>query len=241
VQDFTGKLYLQEDPDTVLDAKVTVDLNEVTVYGDSTEIGSWRHADVIIRPIRDEIYLTADGETLVLQLHGSDFFLDLLGVEKESKKKSRRRRREEVDYEAEKRTPMSLADPKAASREAMADRVDKRIAIAMAVASAVILAGAALTWGPFRLFDPGSFPIARLLAGFAGLGGLLALYLAYFDRSRTQGAAGAIAAGFVAFCVLFLYMRAARLGIGFILALLGSQALIAAGILGMVDRGPDPE
>ena len=76
MQDFTGKLYLQEDPDTVLDAKVTVDLNEVTVYGDSTEIGSWRHADVIIRPIRDEIYLTADGETLVLQLHGSDFFLD---------------------------------------------------------------------------------------------------------------------------------------------------------------------
>lgn len=238
MQDFSGKLYLQDDPDTILDAKVTVDLNEVTVFGDNTEIGSWRHADVIIRPIREEIYLTADGETLVLQLDGSDFFLDLLGVEKESKRKSRRRRREETSFEAEKLAPMSLADPKAAAREATADRVDKRVAIAMAVASVVLLVGAALTWGPFRLFEPGSFPIARLLAGFGGLGGLLALYLAYFDRSRTQGAAAAIAAGFVTFCIIFLYMRAARLGIGFILALLGAQALITAGVLGMMNRPP---
>ena len=239
MQDFSGKLYLQDDPDTVLDAKVTVDLNQVTVYGDNTEIGSWRHADVIIRPIREDICLTADGETLVLQLDGSDFFLDLLGVEEESKKKSRRRRRQEADFESEKRTPMSLADPKAAAREAVSDRVDKRVAIAMAVASAVILIGAALTWGPFRLFDPGSFPIARLLTAFGGLGGLLALYLAYFDRSRTQGAAAAIAAGFVTFCVIFLYMRAARLGIGFILALLGAQALMIAGVLGMMNRSSE--
>ena len=52
--------------------------------------------------------------------------------------------------------------------------------------------------------DPGSFPIGRLLAGFGGLGGVLALYLAYFDRSRITGSAAAIAAGVVTFSVVYL-------------------------------------
>ena len=105
----------------------------------------------------------------------------------------------------------------------------------------LILGGAALTWGPFRLMDPGSFPIARLLAGFGGLGAILAVYLGHFDRNRVAGSAAAIAAGVVTFCIVSLYARSARLGIGFILALLGSQALVAAGVLGMRQSPEDTE
>jgi hypothetical protein len=111
----------------------------------------------------------------------------------------------------------------------------------MGAAAILILAGAALTWGPFRLMDPGSFPIGRLLAGFGGLGGLLALYLAYFDRSRVTGSAAAIAAGIVTFCIVYLYARAARLGIGFLLVLVGSQTLVAVGVLGLFGRDDDTE
>jgi len=40
----------------------------------------------------------------------------------------------------------------------------------------------------------------------------------------------------VTFVVVYLYARSARIGIGFVLALLGSQALVADGVLGMMRR-----
>ena len=247
MHDFFGTVFLIDDPDSVLDAKVTVDLNRVLIKSDDAEIGSWRHSDVEIKSVGGQVHLVADGETLVLQLEGQDFFLDLLGVNEPAQKKSRRRRRKQPDYEAERRTPFSLVDMKAKALSDRADRIDKRLAIAIGIASAVVLAGAAFSWGPFRLMDAGSFPIGRLLAGFGGLGGLVGLYLGYFDRSRISGSAATISAGIVTFCVAYLYTRSARLGFGFVLTLLGSQALIAAGIIGLMGRDrrdgetePDP-
>ena len=236
MHDFYGTVFLLDDPDAVLDAKVTVDLNRVVITTDDAEIGSWRHSDVDINPVKDKIHLVADGETLVLELEGQDFFQDLLGISEPEPKKSRRQRRNQVDYGAQRSTTFSLANLKEQALADSADPMSKRVAIAMGLAAAAILAGAALTWGPFRLMDPGSFPIGRLLAAFGGIGGLLGLYLGYFDRSRVSGSAAAISAGIVTFCVVFVYTRAARLGIGFVLALLGSQALIAAGVAGMMGR-----
>lgn len=106
----------------------------------------------------------------------------------------------------------------------------------MAAAAVLMLLGATLTWGSFRLMD-GDFPIGRILAGFGALGGLFGLYLAFFDSNRKTGSAVALAAGIVTFVVMYLYARAAHLGIGFMLALLGAIALIVAGALGMSSKG----
>jgi hypothetical protein len=85
--------------------------------------------------------------------------------------------------------------------------------------------------------DPGSFPIGRALAGFGGLAALVGLYLATFDARRETGSAVAIAAGIIVLIVIYLYTRAAHLGFGFVLALLGSIALIVIGAVGMTEAG----
>jgi len=241
VHEFTGTTYLLNEPDTILDARVKVDLSTITVLADETEVGNWRHDEVKTSRKDKVIHLTANGETLVLQLEDPGFLLDLLGVD-DPGPAGKKRKRGKTNYASDsKHTPFSLADLKTEVLEENSSRIDRRLAILMGAAAAVILLGAALSWGPFRILDPGSFPIGRLLAGFGGLGGLLSLYLAYFDRSRVTGSAAAIAAGAVTFAVVSLYAHSARLGIGFILALLGSQALVAVGVVGMTRRPVDDE
>jgi hypothetical protein len=232
VQRFTGTAYLLEDPDSVFAAEVDLDLNRITVKADGTEIGSWKQAEILVAKAKDRVHLTADGETLVLDLEGRDFFLDMVDNQEPRPTGSRRRRATETEH----RKPFSLADIKTQMLEERADQIDRRLALLMLVAAAAILFGAALTWGPFRILDPGGFPTGRLLAAFGGLGGLLAVYLAYVDRSRVTGAAAAIAAGTVTFCIMYLYARAAGLGVGFVLAFLGSQALTTAGVVAMLRR-----
>lgn len=235
MQRFTGTAYLLDDPKSVFDAEVDLDLNSIAVKADGTEIGRWKQTDIAVAKSNDLVHMTADGETLVLDLESRDFFLDMLAVEEPQPERARRRRA--PSYKPEGRSRFSLADIKTQMLAETADRIDRRLAIAMGAAAAAILLGAALTWGPFRILDPGSFPIGRLLAAFGALGGFLAVYLAYFDRSRVTGSAAAIAAGIVTFCVAYIYARAARLGFGFMLALLGSQALVAAGVAG-IRRSP---
>lgn len=243
MHEFIGTTYLLTEPNTILDARVKVDLSTIAVLADGTEVGSWRHDEVQASRVDKVVHLTASGETLVLELEDPGFLLDLLGVD-DPGPAGKKRKRAQPNYSSDsKHTPFSLADPKTEVLEDNSGRLDRRLAILMGAAAAVILLGAALSWGPFRILDPDSLPIGRLLAGFGGLGGLLALYLAYFDRSRVAGSAAAIAAGVVTFAIVYIYARSARLGIGFILALLGSQALVAVGVVGMtrrpVDDAPD--
>jgi hypothetical protein len=243
VHEFAGTTYLLNEPDAILEARVKVDLSTIAVVADGTEVGNWKHDEVKASRVDKVVHLTAGGETLVLELDDPGFLLDLLGVD-DPGPAGKRRKRARPDYASDSRhTPFSLADPKTEVLEENSGRIDRRLAILMGVAATVILLGAALSWGPVRILDPGSFPIGRLLAGFGGLGGLLALYLAYFDRSRVTGSAAAIAAGVVTFAIAYIYSRSAGLGIGFMLALLGSQALVAVGVVGMtrrpVDDAPD--
>lgn len=241
MHDFYGTVHLLDEPDAALDAKVTLDLNRVSVRSGDAEIGSWPHADINVTKVGDELHLAADGETLVLKLDKGDFFLDLLGVN-DTPPPSRKRRGKKPDtapVAAEISPPDEFGDlrTKAAATYLEDSQLDRMLAIGMAVAAVAVLVGAALTWGPFRLMDPGSFPIGRLLAGFGALGGLFGLYLAYFDSNRITGSAVAIAAGVITFVVMYFYARAANLGIGFMLALLGAMALIVVGALGMSRHG----
>jgi hypothetical protein len=243
VNEFAGNTYLLDDPDTILDARIKVDLTNITVIADGTEIGSWKHDEVKVSRVDKLIHLRANDETLVIAVDNPGFLLDLLGVETPPQTTGRRRRQKTVEYKQEGRSQFSLANLKNEILEERTGRLDRRLAIMMGIAAAAVLLGAALSWGPFRILDPGSFPIGRLLAAFGGLGGLLGLYLAYFDRSRVTGSAATIAAGVVTFAIMFVYARAARLGIGFIFAMLGAQGLVAVGVLGMLGRpaGTEPE
>ena len=108
MHDFYGTVFLRDDPDSVLDAKVIVDLNRIVIKADGAEIGSWRHADVKVKRVKEQIFLEADGEMLVLELDGREFFLDLLGVSDTNTKKSRRSRRRDAEYEAEKKPGFSI-------------------------------------------------------------------------------------------------------------------------------------
>jgi hypothetical protein len=237
VQRFTGTGYLLEDPDSVFAAEVDLDLNNIAIKADGTEIGCWKQAAVSVVRSDELVHLIADGETLVLDLESRDFFLDMIEVEEPEPVGARRRRAPR--YKPEGGRQFSLADIKTQMLEASADRIDRTLAIVMVAAAIAILLGAALSWGPFRILDPGSFPIGRVLAAFGGLGGLLGVYLAYTDRNRVTGSAAAIAAGIVTFCIVYIYARSARLGIGFVLTLLGSQGLVAVGVLGIVRSGND--
>jgi hypothetical protein len=255
VHDFHGTVHLASEPDAALEAKVTVDLNRVLIRSGDHEIGSWPHQDVAVSKVDDAVHMVADGETLVLNLDKADFLLDLLGVdETKSTTRGRKRRRKKPELMPEPPPPApagsksSYVDPepgtaafgdlrsKAAASYQDDTKLGNHLAIGLLVASALLLAGAALTWGSVRLLD-GDFPVGRLLAGMGGLAGLFGLYLAFFDQRRVTGSAVAIAAGGVTFVVLYFYAREARLGSGFMLALLGSLALIGVGAFGMSNQG----
>lgn len=252
VHDFTGKVHLLDEPDHILDAKVTVDLNRVLIRSGDAEIGSWPHADVDLAKVDKKIHLTADGETLVLDLENGDFFLDLMGVNDGSAPPTGRRRRKKkpalmpeppppapegsrARYVADDATTASFNDLRSKAAESYRDdaQLDRRLALVLAGAAALVILGAALNWGSARLFDPGSFPIARSLAGFAGVAGLIGLYFAYFDRERFIGSALAISAGGVLLGILYFYMRAAHLKLGFVLSLVGAIGLVLVGAFGM--------
>ena len=259
MHDFYGTVHLIDEPDAVLDAKVTVDLNRVLIRAGDAEIGSWPHADLDIKKRGDGIHLGADKETLVLNIENGDFFLDLLGINDSPEvKKERRRRKKPVlmpdppptapegsksKYVADDTTTASFTElrTKAAATYGDDTRLHRWVAIGLVAAVVMILGGAALTWGSARLLDPGGFPLGRLLAGFGGLAAMVGLYLAFFDARRITGSAVAIAAGLVVLAIMFFYSRAANLGVGFMIALLGSITLIIAGAVGMSDYGAAPK
>ena len=257
---FTGKVHLLAEPDGVLDANVVVDLNRIVVRAADAEIGSWPHADVRITQKGDGIHMKADGEVLVLDLENSGFFLDLMGVNELQPARGRRRRRKKPvlmpeppppaaegsrsSYVGDEATAAHFSDlrTKAAASYGEA-KLSNRVAIGLGVALVLVLVGAALNWGSARLLDPGSFPVARVLAGFGGLAGLVGLYLAFFDKQRVNGSAVAIAAGVIVLGIAYFYASAAQLKTGFMLAVLGGTGLVVAGAIGLSDGGsaPGPE
>lgn len=255
MHDFTGTVHLADEPDGVLDAKVTVDLNRVLVRAADAEIGSWRHADLEVKKAKDGIHLIAEDETLVLNIENSAFFLDLLGVsEAAPPKRGRRAKKKPVlmpepppaapegsksKYVADKSSVASFSNlrDKAAASYGEDAKLHHWLAWGLGVAVVLILGGSILSWGSARLLDPGSFPIGRLLAGFGGVGAMLGLYFAFFDSQRISGSAIAIAAGTVVLAIMYFYTRAAQLKLGFMLTLLGAVTLIFVGALGMSDLG----
>ena len=117
------------------------------------------------------------------------------------------------------------------------EKLHNRLAIGLGIALVLVLLGATLNWGAARLLDPGSFPVARVLAGFGALAGLVGLYLAFFDRQRINGSAVAIAAGVVVLGIAYLYARAAQLKMGFAFTVLGGVGLVVAGTIGLTQHG----
>ena len=252
VHNFTGKVHLIDEPDEILDAKVTVDLNRVLIRSGDAEIGSWPHADIALEKVDKNIHLKADGETLVLAIEGGDFFLDLIGVNDDPPRtKGRRARKKKAalmpeppppapegsrsQYIGDDATAASFSGLRSKAAETYRDdaKLDRRLALVLAGAAALVILGAALNWGSARIFEPGSFPIARALAGFGGVAGLIGLYFAYFDRERVIGSALAISAGAVLVGILYFYMRAAQLKLGFVLTLVGAVGLVFVGAFGM--------
>jgi hypothetical protein len=256
VHNFTGQVHLLDEPDHILDAKVTIDLNRVLIRAGDAEIGSWPHADVNLEKVDNNIHLKTDGGTLVLALDNGDFFLDLMGVNDDPPLPTGRRARRrkpalmpdppppaapgsKSNYVGDDATAASFSDLRNKAAESYHDdaKIGPRLALVLAGAAILVILGAAIDWGSARLLDPGSFPIARSLAGFAGVAGLIGLYFAYFDRERVIGSALAISAGGVLLGILYFYMRAAQLKLGFVLTLVGAIGLVFVGAFGMAQQG----
>jgi hypothetical protein len=255
VHDFAGKVHLLDEPEQILDAKVTVDLNRVLIRASDAEIGSWPHADIGLERVDEDIQLTADGETLVLALENAEFFLDLMGVNDDPPPSTLRRRRRKSSlmpeppppaprgsrskYVSDDSTAASFSGLRTRAAESYRDeaKLDLRLALFLAGAAALIILGAALNWGSARLFDPGSFPVARSLAGFAGVARLIGLYFAYFDGERVLGSALAVSAGGVLLGILYFYLLAAQLKPGFVLTLVGAIGLVFVGTFGLSQQG----
>lgn len=256
MHDFFGTVHLADDQDSALEAKVTVDLHRVIIWSGKTELGSWPHQKIKVTREKDGIHLDADGEILILNLAKDQSFLDLLGVgtEEVPQRSGRRSRKQPTlmpepppgapagarsSYVGEQNRSTRFQELR---RQAAASYPDdtmlRRSVAAVLLAGAVaVLVGAVLTWGTGRIFDPGAFPLDRVLAGMAGVAGLLGLYLGYIDAQRAVGAAISIAAGAVLIAILVFAARAAHLGYGFLLTVIGAQAMIAAGVLGVSEYG----
>jgi hypothetical protein len=256
LHDFFGTVHLENDPESELEAKVTVDLHRVIIWSGKTEIGSWPHQKLTVTREKDGVHLEADGETLVLNLEKDQAFLALLGFEAEDASGRRGKRSGKQPTLMPEPPPSAPQGSKASyvgdqsrsarfqelRRQAAASYPDdttlrRSIAAVLIAGAALTLIGAILTWGAARLGDPGTFPIERVLAGVAGVAGLLGVYLGYVDAQRSVGAALAIAAGTVLIVLLVISARAAHVGYGFLLAGIGAEVLVAAGVLGVSDLG----
>ncbi len=103
----------------------------------------------------------------------------------------------------------------------------KWVAWGLLVGGLFIGLGAFLTWGDARIFET-DFPVARVLAAVSAVAAVAGFILGFFMHHRLLGAYVAGTGAVLGLMTLFLYARAAGIGSGFFIALLG--VIVVAGL-----------
>ena len=113
------------------------------------------------------------------------------------------------------------------------------IGLALGAAGLVLLIGSVLTWGAARLTS-GGFDLGRVLAGIGAIFAITGAYLAMFNEQRRVGAWGAIGGGVVALVILERSAREARIGYGFMLAIVGTVAVLTLAVISLLGWAAAP-
>lgn len=117
-----------------------------------------------------------------------------------------------------------------------AETLRKWVAWGLVIGGGLIGIGAFLTWGNTRMFDT-DFPVARALAGLAAVASVAGFILGFFMHRRTEGAYVAGTGAVLGLMTLVAYGRAAGLGVGFFLTLLGVLVVAGLSILAITPAG----
>jgi hypothetical protein len=116
------------------------------------------------------------------------------------------------------------------------ENLRKWVAWGLLIGGGLIGIGAFLTWGDTRMFDT-DFPVARALAALAAVASVAGFILGFFMHRRTQGAYVAGTGAVLGLMTLVAYGRAAGLGVGFFLTLVGVLVVAGLSILAITPAG----
>jgi hypothetical protein len=116
------------------------------------------------------------------------------------------------------------------------EKLRKWVAWGLLIGGGLIGIGAFLTWGNTRMFDT-DFPVARALAALAAVASVAGFILGFFMHRRTQGAYVAGTGAVLGLMTLVAYGRAAGLGVGFFLTLVGVLVVAGLSILAITPAG----
>jgi hypothetical protein len=116
----------------------------------------------------------------------------------------------------------------------------KWVAWGLLIGGVIIGIGAFLTWGDTRMFDT-DFPVARALAALSALAAVVGFVLGFFMHRRTEGAYVAGTGAVLGLMTLFVYGRAAGIGTGFFVALLGVIVVAGLAVLAITPAGGSRE
>ncbi len=220
---FHGSVRLEADPASAVRALVEVGPEEIVLYAGDAEIGRWARDAVSVSQTGTSFLLDADEERLLLEMEEAAAFGAAVGA---SETETAATAPGEDDGPPGGFDRLRKASAETYDEDAVLDRA---VGLALAVAGAVLVLGAVLSWGPARIISDG-FPLARVLAGLSGIAALVGAYLGMFGEQRVNGGWLAIGASIVALVVLYLSAREAGIRIGYLIALVGALAVLAVGV-----------
>ncbi len=223
---FHGSVRLEADPASAVRALVEIGPDEIVLYAGDAEIGRWARDAVSVNQTGTSFLFHADDERLVLEMDEAAAFRAAVGAI-------------EADGASEAAAAAGGDDEpsggfdrlrKASAGTYTEDNVLVRpLGLALAVAGAVLVLGAVLSWGPARIISDG-FPLARVLAALAGIAALVGAYLGLFAEQRVNGGWLAVGASVVALVVLYFSAREAGIRLGYLIAFVGALAVLAVGV-----------
>jgi hypothetical protein len=244
---FPGSLRLATDPQSRVRADIEVNDERLVVRAGGDELGNWALSSVTFDPAPGGFRMNADGEDLILTTGDNPAFAQIVGVDAPPPLVTNSEDAEPVK-KAARAVPSKGADSKrfgqlrksSAASWVDDDTLDPLLAYVLMAAGLLVIVGAALNWGDFRLLGDDGFPWGRLFAGTGAVGAIVGAVLAWREHRRMIGAGIATGAGVVILAVLYFYAREAGLGLGYFVAMLAAVPLTIAGVIGLTPKGIAP-
>ena len=241
---FPGSLRLAADPQSRVRAEIEVDDERLVVRAGGDELGNWSLAAVSFDPAPGGFRMSADGEDLILTTGDNPAFAQIVGVDAPPPLVNNGDEAEP----AEAAPPPKGADSKrfgqlrkrSAASWVDDDTMDPLLAYILMACGLLVIVGAALSWGEFRLLGDDGLPWSRIFTGVAAVGAIIGAVLAWREQRRMIGAGIATGAGVIVLAILYFYAAEAGLGLGFFLTMLAIVPLSITAVVGLTPKGIAP-
>ncbi len=255
---FRGILEVEGEPESAVVSDVEVVAGVINLHAGGASLGSWNLNDISIEPGEDFFRIEAEEEVLRLRLRDAKRFAATVGVglpEKEMgtlsdlapavKEAGNRPSEPTKDAVQEPVPPIEPVPPDPIPDEATAmlgpdeSSLAKPFAWAMGGAALILLFGALLPWGPWRLVD-GRFPVERLIGALGALAAGAGAYLALAGEKRRDVALVSMLGGLIGIVVILLYVIDSPIGIGFVVTIVATTAVATISIISLLPSAAAP-